>query len=154
MPTKTMIHKGQQVVTIPARTELVEVPDPDAGEGAVKLEEQVVEKEKTRTVKLPIGTRFGDYLIQTPYEVTDTEVQKSLAARGFEAVSRDQAKKLDARAEKDEAKLPHSVNEAVAERDRKRAVVNQSEFEPSTGVKGDKLEALRSDIVNTKEVKK
>lgn len=137
MPTKTLIHKGTRTVTIPAKRELVEVPDPDGAPGAVKLEEQEVEKEREETVKLPVGTRFGEYLIQTPYEITDAGVQKRLKARGFEEVTRAAAEKLDARAAKAESKLPHRANEAAAEEAREQALSNQAEFEPATAVKED-----------------
>jgi hypothetical protein len=133
MPTKTMIHKGTREITAPAKTELVEVPDPDGGEGAVKLEEQVIEPERSEKVKLPPGTRFGDYLVNVPYEVSDAAEQKSLVARGFEYVTRDQAKKLDAKAEKEEVQLPHRQNDRVAEEQREVANENREVFDGNKG---------------------
>lgn len=131
MPTKTMIHNGTSVTVVPAKRELREVPDPESGPDAVKLEEVVVEEERSEKRKLPAGTRFGDYLIKTPYEIADADVQKALEARGFEFVNREQAKKLDSRAEKAAAKTPEAINAAAAEQDRERAFDLQRKHEPS-----------------------
>lgn len=131
MPTKTMIHNGTSVITVAAKRELQEVPDLEAGEGAVKLEEVEVEPERQEKIKLPAGTRFGEYLIKTPYEIADPKLQKTLEARGFEIVNREEAKKLDARAEKNAAKSPEAVNAAAAADDRERAFELQRQHEPN-----------------------
>jgi hypothetical protein len=153
MATKTMIHKGIQPVTHPAKVELVEVPDPD-NPGEVKLVEEVTEEEYVEDVKLPPGTRFGDYLVRQPYEISDEDTQKRLKARGFEVVSKGDAKKLDAKLEKAEAGSPEAINAAAAERDRKRALVNRAEFDPNSGVSREEIDRLKAEIDETDNSKK